>query len=92
MDADTALAMGLVNEVVTPDRLAAAAMELATELANGPQVAMRLLKRSMYLAAESSFQQALDDIAVRTAVVDHHPDAREGVAAFAEKRPARFNR
>ncbi len=91
VDADTALSLGLVNEVVTPDRLDDAAMALATELASGPQVAMRLLKRSLYLAAESSFQQALDDIAVRTAVVDHHPDAREGVAAFAEKRPARFN-
>jgi len=66
-------------------------MELARELAAGPQVSMRLLKRSVYNAAETSFAQALDDIAARTAVSDHHDDAREGIAAFREKRPAKFN-
>jgi 2-(1,2-epoxy-1,2-dihydrophenyl)acetyl-CoA isomerase len=52
---------------------------------------MRLLKRSIYNAAEMTFTQALDDIASKTAVTDHHPDAREGVAAFREKRAPRFN-
>ena len=66
-------------------------MELARELANGPQVAMRLLKRSIYNAAEMSFAQALDDIAANTAISDHHPDAREGIAAFREKRAPKFN-
>jgi 2-(1,2-epoxy-1,2-dihydrophenyl)acetyl-CoA isomerase len=51
---------------------------------------MRLLKRSVYNAAEQSFAQALDDIAAKTAVSDHHPDAREGMAAFREKRPPKF--
>jgi len=30
------------------------------------------------------------EAAVRTAITDHHADAREGVAAFREKRPARY--
>ena len=51
-------------------------MELARELANGPQVSMRLLKRSIYNAAELSFAHALDEIASKTAISDHHPDAR----------------
>lgn len=42
-------------------------------------------------AAELTWEQALDDIAARTAVTDHHPDAREGVAAFREKREPRFD-
>jgi 2-(1,2-epoxy-1,2-dihydrophenyl)acetyl-CoA isomerase len=88
--ADEALELGLVNEVVAPDRLLARAHELAEELAAGPQVAMRMLKRSLYNAAESSLALAFDDIAARTAVTDHHPDAREGVTAFVEKRPPRF--
>ncbi len=88
---EEALALGLVHEAVSPDQLEARAMDLARELAAGPQVAMRLLKRSIYNAAEMSFAHALDDIASKTAVSDHHPDAREGMAAFREKRPARFN-
>ncbi len=66
-------------------------MTLATELANGPQVSMRLLKRSIYNAAELSWAQSLDEIAAKTAISDHHPDAREGVSAFNEKRDASFN-
>ncbi|MCH7954022.1 MAG: enoyl-CoA hydratase, partial [Chloroflexi bacterium] len=82
---------GLAHEVVPDDQLMERPMELATELANGPQVAQRLLKRSVYNAAEMTFAQALDEIAAKTAISDHHPDAREGVAAFREKRPAKFN-
>jgi 2-(1,2-epoxy-1,2-dihydrophenyl)acetyl-CoA isomerase len=89
--ADEALALGLVHEVVPPEELVDRAMALAVELANGPQVSMRLLKRSIYNAAEQTFAHALDDIAAKTAISDHHPDAIEGMTAFREKRPARFN-
>ena len=89
--AEEALELGLVHEVVPPALLVERAMELAVELANGPQVSMRLLKRSIYNAAEQTFAHALDDIAAKTAISDHHPDAIEGMTAFREKRPARFN-
>jgi 2-(1,2-epoxy-1,2-dihydrophenyl)acetyl-CoA isomerase len=85
-------ALGLVHEVVPPDELMERTIALARELANGPQVAMRLLKRSIYNAAEMTFPQALDEIAGKTAISDHHPDSREGVAAFREKRQPHFNR
>lgn len=83
--------LGLVEEVVPDADLRDRTLGLARELAEGPQVAMRFLKRSIYNAAELSFPQALDEIASKTAVVDHHPDAQEGVAAFREKRAPRFN-
>ena len=91
VDADEALALGLVSEVVDADELEARTMELATEFANGPQVSMRLLKRSVYNAAEMNWEQSLDEIAAKTGISDHHPDAREGVRAFHEKRQAKFN-
>ncbi len=91
VDAAEAFALGLVHEVVEPGELQDRALALALELANGPQVAMRLLKRTIYNAAEMSFAHALDDIAAKTAITDHHPDAREGVAAFRDKRPPKFN-
>jgi 2-(1,2-epoxy-1,2-dihydrophenyl)acetyl-CoA isomerase len=89
--APEALELGLVHEVVPDADLDARAMELAQELASGPQVSMRLLKRSLYNAAQQSFEQSLEDIASKTAISDHHPDAREGGRAFAEKREPRFN-
>ncbi|MCH8993999.1 MAG: enoyl-CoA hydratase/isomerase family protein [Chloroflexi bacterium] len=91
VSADEALELGLVHEVVPAEQLMERSMALARELANGPQVAMRLLKRSIYNAAEMTFAHALDEIAAKTAVSDHHPDAREGVAAFREKRAPKFN-
>src|SRR5262249_37306519 len=89
--ADEALDLGLVHEVVEPDDLMLRAIALARELAQGPPGAIRLLKRSVYNAAEQTFAHALDDIAAKTAVSDHHSDAREGVTAFREKRKPRFN-
>ena len=89
--ADEAHELGLVHEVAEPDTLEQVTMDLATELANGPQVSMRLLKRSVYNAAEMTWERSLDEIAAKTAISDHHPDAREGVASFREKRDAKFN-
>lgn len=87
-----ALDLGLVHEVVPAAELRPRAMALARELADGPQVSMRLLKRSIYNAAQMSWEQSLDEIAAKTAISDHHPDAREGMAAFREKRAPNFNR
>lgn len=91
VSAEEALALGLVHEVVAPEALEGAAEALAVELANGPQVAMRMLKRSVYNAADQTWDAALEDIATRTAITDHHPDTREGVAAFRDKRTPTFN-
>lgn len=91
-DASRALELGLVNEVVEPDALMPRVMTLARELADGPQVALRLLKRSIYRAADTDFATALEDIASKTAITDRHPDAHEGITAFREKRKPEFNR
>ena len=91
VDGQAAHELGLVHEVVDDDQLMLAAMELATELANGPQVAMRMLKRSINQAANMTWDQSLDEIAAKTAITDHLADAKEGGAAFREKRQPKFN-
>lgn len=91
VSAQESLELGLVHEVVADDALEVRAMEMATNIANGPQVAQRLLKRSIYNAADMIFEQSLDEIAAKTAISDHHPDAREGALAFREKREPKFN-
>jgi 2-(1,2-epoxy-1,2-dihydrophenyl)acetyl-CoA isomerase len=90
LNAEEALELGLVHQVVLSDQLMPTTIELARELASGPQVAMRMLKRSLYNAADSTLAQAFDDIAVRTAISDHHPDAREGASSFRDKRTPKF--
>ena len=91
VDAASALELDLVHEVVSADSLEQSTMDLARELAEGPQVSMRLLKRSLYNAAEMNWDHSLDEIAAKTAISDHHPDAQEGVKAFHEKRSPTFN-
>jgi 2-(1,2-epoxy-1,2-dihydrophenyl)acetyl-CoA isomerase len=91
VSATEALELGLVHEVVPVEALMSRTLDLARELAEGPQVAMRMLKRSLYNAAEMTCAQAFDEIAAKTTLVDHHPDAREGIQAFREKRAPRFN-
>ncbi len=91
VDGEEAHELGLVHEVVDDDQLMTSALDMARELANGPQMAMRMLKRSIYLAAEQTWAHALEDIAARTAVTDHHPDALEGGLSFREKREPQFN-
>ena len=91
LSADQALELGLLHEVVDDYELESRAMEMATDIANGPQVAQRLLKRSIYNAADMIFEQSLDEIAAKTAISDHHPDAKEGGLAFREKREPKFN-
>ena len=89
---EEALELGLVHEVTEPDDLMTRTMELARELANGPQVSMRLLKHSIYAATELTFEQSLAEIAAKTAITDQQPDATEGMTAFREKRPPAFNK
>src|SRR5690606_2219299 len=92
VDGEEALRLGLVTEVVDDDQVLPRSLELAAELAQGPQVAMRLLQRAVYNARNLTFDQAGDDIATKTAISDFHQDAKDGSAAFYAKRPAQFNR
>jgi 2-(1,2-epoxy-1,2-dihydrophenyl)acetyl-CoA isomerase len=91
LSGDEALQWGLVNAVTEPDQLDTEALKMAVRLADGPQVAMRLLKKAVYNAAELSFHEAADDIATKTAIADFCPDVVEGVRAWREKRAPRFN-
>jgi len=93
IDARAALAWGLVNRVAGEDELEAAALEIATELAGNAPLAQRGNKRviAALLAAEGELP---DDVArelidLRRASFAS-ADMREGVRAFAEKRPARW--
>jgi enoyl-CoA hydratase/carnithine racemase len=93
IDADSALAWGLVNRVASAEELEPVALDVAAELAgNAPlaQVGNKRVIRAL-LGAEAELAQELERelIELRRASFASR-DMREGVRAFAEKRPARW--
>jgi Enoyl-CoA hydratase/carnithine racemase len=90
VDAATAERLGLVNRVVPADDLLEEAGSLARRLAEGPTLAYALTKRAMRRAATSTFPEALEYEGHLQEIAGRSADYGEGVAAFVEKRPARF--
>jgi enoyl-CoA hydratase/carnithine racemase len=88
--AKKALELGLVTEVVPDSELMDAARKLATRLAEGPPVAIRITKRMMYKQRSMDLENALDDAAMATLVANYTEDVKEGIAAFHEKRKPNF--
>jgi len=93
IDAPTALAWGLVNRVVAAPELDALALELGAELAGNAPLAQRGNKRviAALLGAEGELARGVEEelIALRRASFASQ-DMREGMRAFAEKRPPRW--
>jgi 2-(1,2-epoxy-1,2-dihydrophenyl)acetyl-CoA isomerase len=88
--ADEALEAGLVTRVVPDDRLMDEAMSLVTELAAGPTYALGMAKKMFQSMAQPTLEQLLEiECWVQPPILMSH-DHKEGVAAFLEKRPARF--
>ena len=86
--ADDALRFGLVNAV--HDDVVGAALELATALAAGPPAALAAAKRLVDLGGELSLADGIDLERATVATLFNTSDRVEGIAAFLEKRPARF--
>jgi len=90
IDAATALEWGLVNRVVSPEKLMETAHELANNLKAKPREALALGKALYYRQLEQSLRSAYDD-ASRTIAANMDSDiAREGVDAFFDKRSPRW--
>jgi 2-(1,2-epoxy-1,2-dihydrophenyl)acetyl-CoA isomerase len=90
VDADEALTLGLVNRVVPDAQLRDAAMELARSLAQGPQIALSLMKRNLNFAESASLAELLDMEAAHQVLSGSTEDHREAAKAFVEKRPPIF--
>lgn len=90
LDAATALQWGLANRVAPDGELLAAAQGLAAQLARGPAQAIGLIKRSLERSLDASLEQMLEYEAQAQQLAGANPDFAEGLAAFREKRPARF--
>lgn len=90
VDAPTALAWGMVDEVVGDEEVAERAATLATELAAGPTAAYAAIKADLNAALLPGLDAVLHgQAAAQSALVDS-ADFREGAAAFAQRRRPEF--
>jgi Biotin carboxylase C-terminal domain len=64
--------------------------KLARELAGGPTVAPSLIRKLYWESPENSFEDQLNREYQSQRIAGGSEDFREGVAAFREKRPAKF--
>jgi 2-(1,2-epoxy-1,2-dihydrophenyl)acetyl-CoA isomerase len=90
VSAADALRLGLVGRVVPADQLATEARSIAERLAAGAPKAIALTKLALNAAWDHDLDAAHDYEAHRQDIAGRTKDHAEGLAAFTEKRPARF--
>jgi enoyl-CoA hydratase len=86
VDAERAEAMGLITRACEPQRTRQEAVEFARQLAAQAPLAVRAIKRCLLESAETDLQTGLEiekRYCLQTLLSE---DAREGIAAFLEKR------
>ena len=90
LSADQAQAIGIVNEVVAPDQLAARTQELAASSARRSPSALRLFKQAIDDGLDQPLETALRLERLVTAEHLLSGDVQEGLRAFGEKREPVF--
>ncbi len=90
IDAGTALAWGLVNRVVAPERLHDEVLEMARKIASSSASIVGIGKAAFYAQMDLDQSAAYDytkEVMTANALAS---DAHEGITAFLEKRPPRW--
>lgn len=90
LPAARALEWGLINHLTTDEDLEKTALDLATRLAAGPTRSIGMIREAAWSAADQDWQQALATERRLQREAGRTGDHQEGVAAFIEKRQARF--
>jgi len=90
IEAQEALALGLVTEVVPPEELDAAVDRLLDELSALSPLALGMAKRILNHAYDGPLALGLEVEGLAYGLLRSSRDFREGVEAFGEKRPPTF--
>ena len=88
--AEEAERLGILNKLVSADRLEAETMEWADQLARSAPVALKLSKMNLYRGLELDLPAALDLLATSQTIAMTTDDYKEATRAFREKREAVF--
>jgi len=90
IDAERALALGLVNRVVPDDELAAETQHLAERLRDAPPESIAAAKHAVYLSHHAELDEMLQYETEAQLRCFQTTEARERVRAFVEKRAPRL--
>jgi 2-(1,2-epoxy-1,2-dihydrophenyl)acetyl-CoA isomerase len=90
VSAAKALDWGLISRVTPDGDLETAALELAERLANGPTKTFGLIRKLGWAAVDADWPTALKTERQLQQIAGRTPDCKEAIAAFREKRAARF--
>ena len=91
IDANEALALGLVTRVVADDDLDAEVDRVATDLAGSARLATAYVKKLLLASAGNDLETQMDLEAQLLSTCAESPDGREGIQAFFDKRKAEFD-
>jgi enoyl-CoA hydratase len=90
-DADEALRIGLVTDVVAPDQLAGRVDAMVTALLGAPPLSLSLTKQGMWLALEIPSFDAMIEVENRQQVLTNATeDAAEAMASYRGRRAAEY--
>ena len=90
IQASEALELGIVSQLETPEALMTTTLEMANSFAAGPPIAIRMAKRAMYRSMDTTLREALEFETYAQNTCSGTQDAKEGIAAFVEKREPVF--
>ena len=90
LPAAKALEWGLINRCVPDDALMNTALKIADELANGPSQALGMIRRLVWASQDADWSEQLWAERQAQHRAGQTADFAEGVAAFTQKRPAKF--
>jgi len=90
LGAEEAEKFGVLNKLVPPEDLEKETMVLARKIAQGPPIAIRLMKLQAYKGLGMDMETALEMAAACETITLTSEDHKEGVAAFREKRDPQF--
>jgi enoyl-CoA hydratase/carnithine racemase len=90
LKAKEALDIGLVNQIVPGEALTTTVREMAAQISALPPLALAVSKRALHQGAENDFDAAVQTETFGLEYLYKTQDHKEAVAAFLEKRPAKF--
>ena len=90
IDAATAHRLGIINHLFPADQFETQVAAFAKKIADGPQLAIRAVKQELFHRDNDTLSQALEREVEAQLKCFHSHDCLEGIRAFMEKRPPKF--